>query len=209
MRVLGITASPRERGNSDLLLHKAMAGAESGGAEVEYVGLRDMSLSGCSECNLCQETGTCHVDDDFQGILDRLLEADRLILATPVFFMAVCAQAKAMIDRCQCLWSRKYVVGQSLFPDEARDRRAMVIAVGGTKAKKMFDCVRLTMKYWLDVLEMTPASNLFVNQVDEKGAVLKHAEALGQAHRLGEQLAGEQDPPERPVTVELFGGLGT
>jgi len=85
-----------------------------------------------------------------------------------------------------------------------RDRRAMVIAVGGTKSKKMFDSVRLTAKYFLDVLEMNYAANLFVNKIDEPGQVKKHPSAMEEAFRLGRELAAtDAPPPEKPVNVEL------
>jgi multimeric flavodoxin WrbA len=203
VRVLGISASPRIEGNSDLLLRQALAGAESANAEVEYVRLRDLTIAPCIECNACYETGKCRVEDDYQMLSSKLLETDRLIFATPIFFMTVCAQAKALIDRCQCLWAHKYVLKQPLVETTGRDRRAMVIAVGGTKSKKMFDSVRLTMKYYLDVLDMRYAANLFVNKVDSLGQIKKHASAMDEAYRLGRELITTAQPPEKPTTVEL------
>jgi len=145
MKVLGISTSPRLNGNSDLLLQRALAGAESGGAEVEHLRLSDFEVGPCIECNSCFETGVCVVKDDYQQLLRRMLDADRLIFATSVFFMSVCAQAKTLIDRGQCLWAAKYILKKSTV-GEREDRRAMVIAVGGSKSKKQFDCIRLIMK---------------------------------------------------------------
>ncbi|HIJ53065.1 MAG TPA: flavodoxin family protein [Planctomycetes bacterium] len=203
IKVLGISTSPRASSNSDLLLQQALAGAESAGAETEYIGLRDLNIAPCIECNSCYKKGVCCVEDDYQMLSSKMLEADRLIFATPIFFMTVCAQAKALIDRCQCLWAHKYVLKQPL-QTIGRDRRAMVIAVGGTKSKKMFDSVRLTAKYFLDVLEMNYAANLFVNKIDEPGQVKKHPSAMEEAFRLGRELAAtDAPPPEKPVNVEL------
>jgi multimeric flavodoxin WrbA len=134
-----------------------------------------------------------------------MLDADRLVFATPVFFMGPCAQAKVLIDRCQCLWSRKYVLKQPVAPDGPQDRRALVIAVGGSKSKKMFDSVRMTMKYWFDALGCAYAANLFVNQVDQRGEVRGHPQAMQEAFRLGRALAGDVPLPQEPETVELFG----
>jgi len=110
MKVLGISTSPRIRGNSDLLLREALAGAESTGAQVEYVNLGSYKIGPCIECNACLTTGQCRVQDDYQSMLKKILDADRLVFATPVFFMSVCAQAKNLIDRGQCLWAHKYVL---------------------------------------------------------------------------------------------------
>jgi len=208
LKVLGISTSPREGGNSDILLGEALAGAAAAGARAEYLSLRTLSIAPCSECNACARTGVCRIQDDYHEVLRKMLAADRLVIATPVFFMGPCAQAKLLIDRCQCLWSRKYVLKQPVAPDGPPDRRALVIAVGGSKSKKMFESVRLTMKYWFDALGCAYAANLFVNQVDERGRVRSHPEAMKEAFRLGRALAGVGPLPEQPETVELFGPPG-
>ena len=63
LRVLGISGSPRGKGNSDLLLREALKGAEAGGAETEYLALRELKLSPCVECNACYKTGVCRIQD--------------------------------------------------------------------------------------------------------------------------------------------------
>lgn len=205
LKVLGISTSPRQGGNTDLLLREALRGAESAGAQAEYLSLCGLKINPCVECYACARTGECAVRDDFQGVFAKLLEADRLVFATPVFFMGVAAQGKLLIDRCQCLWSRKYILKRPLFPDGGRDRRALVIAVGGSKSRKMFDAVRLTMKYWFDALEMGYFGNLFVNQVDARAEVLKYPDALAEAFRMGAVLADPAVPmPAEPLTVDLF-----
>lgn len=202
VKVLGISASPRLEGNSDLLLCQALAGAESAAAETEYIRLCELDIAPCTHCNFCFDSGKCKVEDDYQILASKMIEADRLIFATPIFFMTVCAQAKILIDRCQCLWAYKYVLKQPLIAAD-RDRRAMVIAVGGTKSKKMFESIRLTMTYYLDVLEMRYTTNLFVNKVDALGAIKKHPSAMNEAFRLGKELVTVPTGSDRPVDVEL------
>jgi len=193
LKVLGISASPRIDGSSDLLLRQALAGAESAGASTEYVGLRDFRIAPCDESNACYATGECRIQDDFQLVLQKMLDADCLIFATPVFFMTVCAQAKLLIDRCQCLWAHKYVLKKPLFTT-GRNRRAAVIAVGGSKSKKMFESVHLTMKYWFDVLEFNYVADLFINQIEEPARIKQHPTAFNDAYRLGSDLASPEMP---------------
>jgi multimeric flavodoxin WrbA len=202
VKVLGISASPRVNSNSDLLLQKALAGAESEGASVKYIRLCDLNIAPCVECNSCYATGRCRIDDDYQMVMAEMLDADRLIFATPIFFMAVCSQAKVLIDRCQCLWAHKHVLKKPLITAGA-DRRAMVIAVGGSKSKKMFDCIRLTMKYYFDVLDMCYAANLFVNKMEKPGKIKNYPRALSEAFRLGAELITTTAPPEKPLDIEL------
>jgi len=203
LKVLGISTSPRLKGNSDLLLREALAGAESAGAQVEYLSLCDLKIGPCVECNCCYTTGRCRIEDDYQMVLDKMLDADRLIFATPVFFMTVCSQAKMLIDRGQCLWANKHVLKKPLFESSQRDRRAMVIAVGGSKSTKQFESIRLTMKSYFDVLDVKYVANLFVNKVNVCGAIRKHPSALKEAFRLGKELVMAKNPPGNPVDVEL------
>jgi len=206
MKVLGISTTPRPKGNSDKLLRESLRGAGEAGGEVEYLTLRDYSLSPCVECNSCYRTGVCRIQDDYQAIFPKMLEADRLIFATPVFFMAVCSTGKLLIDRCQCLWSKKYVLKEPLWGTESRDRRGLVIAVGGSRSKLMFRSIALTMKYYFDVLDIAYAANLFVNRVDDRGDAEKHPTAMQEALRLGRALVEDTGPPpKRSRDVELFG----
>jgi multimeric flavodoxin WrbA len=204
IKTLGISTSPRIHGNSDLLLREALSGAESTGAHTEYIHLPDFDISPCIECNACYSRGECKIQDDFQQLQQKILEADRLIFATPIFFMSVCAQAKMLIDRSQCLWAYKYILNKKLFVTE-RDRRAMVIAVGGSKSKKQFECIRLIMKFYFDVLETNYSLNLFINNVDDFGEIHKQPAALKEAFKLGKELTiAESPPPPKPINVELF-----
>jgi multimeric flavodoxin WrbA len=142
--------------------------------------------------------------DDYQPILDKMLAADRLILATPVFFMTVSAQAKLLIDRGQCLWVREAVLHKPLF-EPTRDRRGVLIAVGGSRSRKQFDCVRQPIQAFFKYLEVDCVGSLCVNQADEKGAILKRPDALDGAFRLGHILASTDAAlPQRPVKIEVF-----
>jgi multimeric flavodoxin WrbA len=139
-------------------------------------------------------------------VLPKIIAADRLVFATPIFFMSVCAQAKILIDRCQCLWASKYILKRPVVKPRQTQRLAMVIAVGGKKGGKAFDCIRLMMKYYLDTLDMGYFANLFVSNVDEAGKIADNADAMEEAVRLGKELAlAAGSAPEKPIDVELIG----
>jgi hypothetical protein len=108
-----------------------------------------------------------------------------------------------LIDRCQCLWAQKYVLKTGLITP-GHDRRAMVIAVGGSKSRKQFDCIRLTMSTYFDSLQVHYVANLFVNKIDALGEIEKHPTALNEACRLGSQLVTIDTPlPKKPIDIEL------
>jgi len=192
INVLGIAASPRRGGNSDLLLDRALAAAAEAGANVERVVVARLRIAPCIACDGCWKAGRCVVPDDFQEVYEKLVVAERVILATPVYFMAVSAQAKAFIDRCQCGWARKYVLEQPLPPTPSgQPRRGALITTAGHHVPSGFRCAAMTMRYFLDTLDAEFADELHVGDVDEKGAVRERPDMLEAAYALGKQLLGQ------------------
>ncbi len=187
LKVLGIAGSPRRGGNTDLLLGEVMKGAASRGAEVKTIVLNDLSIAPCQHCDGCLQTGRCKVDDDMQMIYSELKQADRVVLASPVQFMGVTAQTKAMIDRCQALWVRKYLL--KLPPlGNGRERKGLFISVGGRRVANLFEPALATVKSLFKVLDITYAGELLFTGIDEKGAIAKHPDALHQAFLAGQKL---------------------
>ncbi|MEN6329407.1 MAG: flavodoxin family protein [Methanobacteriaceae archaeon] len=99
-KVLVLSASPRRGGNSDLLCDQFMLGAEEAGHQVEKIFLRDKEINYCFACDSCQGNGgICAQDDDMAPVLDKMIAADVLVMATPVYFYTMNAQMKTLIDR--------------------------------------------------------------------------------------------------------------
>ena len=188
MKVLGIAGSPRRGGNTDLLLEQAMAGAKSAGAEAETIVIAKLNIEPCRHCDGCLAAGRCVIDDDMQSVYPKLREADRIILASPMFFMGITAQAKAMIDRCQALWALKYVLKQPVAMNAGGERRGLFIAVGGTGFTSQFEGSRPVVKSWLTVMDAFLADELHYSKVDQKGAIKDHDTALNDAFEAGKRL---------------------
>jgi len=188
MKALGIFGSPRRGGNTDLLLEEALRGAQEKGANVERLYLSDYAITPCKECHGCDHAGNCVVLDDMQKIYPKLLEADVIIFASPIFFYGVTAWAKALIDRSQALWSRKYLLKDPSLGKEGRKRKGFFISVGATKGQRVFDGAILTVKYFFDVLNAEYVGELLFRGVEAKGDILKHHEALQQAYEMGRKL---------------------
>ncbi len=189
MNVLGIFGSPRRGGNTELLLEEALKGAETGGAKVERLYLSDLTITPCKECHGCDATGNCVILDDMQKLYPQLLQADVVILASPIFFYGVTAWTKALIDRSQALWSRKYLLKDASLGKEGKKRKGFFISVGATKGPRVFEGAILTVKYFFDVLNAEYAGELVFRGVEAKGDILKHPEALRQAFEAGRRLA--------------------
>ncbi|OGQ04842.1 MAG: NADPH-dependent FMN reductase [Deltaproteobacteria bacterium RBG_19FT_COMBO_46_12] len=192
MKVLGIFASPRKGGNTELLLEELLKGAEKEGASVERLYLSNFSITPCKECHGCDNTGSCVILDDMEKIYPKLLEADAVVLASPIFFYGVTAWAKALIDRSQAFWARKYLLKDPSFGREGKKRKGFFISVGATKGLKVFDGAILTVKYFFDVLNAEYVGELLFKGVEAKGDILKHPEALQNAFEAGRRLSQSQ-----------------
>ncbi len=188
MRVLGIAGSPRRGGNTDLLLAEVLKGAASRGAEVKTIVLNDLDITPCQHCDACQKKGECRIRDDMRMVYRQLEQADRLVLASPIHFMAVTAQMKAMIDRCQALWARKYVLKMTPLGNR-RERKGLFVSVGGRKVADMFEPALAVVKALFRVLDITYVGALTYPGIDEKGTIAKHPDALKQAFLAGQKLA--------------------
>lgn len=100
MKVLAISSSPRRGGNSDVLYDQFLKGAQEAGYEAEKVRLAEMELVPCGGCYQCAEKKPCVHRDGMDGLLEKLIDADVIVLATPVYFYSMSAQMKTFIDRC-------------------------------------------------------------------------------------------------------------
>jgi multimeric flavodoxin WrbA len=188
-KIVAVYGSPRRKGNTALLLDQAVQGAEETGAAVEKIVLRDLKISPCLEIYGCRETGRCVIQDDFQKVHDQLQQCRGLMLASPIFFYAVSAQAKILMDRCQSLWVKKYWIDRTPFGQKDYSRRGLFISVGATSGKKLFDGALQTVKYFFDVLDMELWQALLYRGLDFEGDVLKHPDYLEEAFSRGMAFA--------------------
>ena len=188
IKTLGIFGSPRKGGNTDVLLEEALKGAEKEGADVERLHIADFHITPCTECLQCLQKGECVIQDDMQKIYPKLLESDIIILASPIFFYGITAWAKALVDRSQALWARKYILKDPSLGKEGKRRKGFLISVGGTKGQKVFEGAILTAKYFFDVLNADYVGELVFRNMDAKGDILKQPDALSQAFESGRKL---------------------
>lgn len=187
VRVLAFACSPRIGGNTDTLLVAALEGARAAGARVERYDLREMQIAPCLHCGGCADgSGRCVVDDDMQRLYEPLRAADRIILASPVFFMGLTAQAKAMIDRCQPLWVRRNL-GRSV-ADSGQARAALYLGAGGADFEHLFEASRMVLAAWYWTLEVFERRELTFVNIDRSGAIREHPTALEQARAAGRDL---------------------
>lgn len=103
-KVLILSGSPRSGGNSDILCDAFMKGAEEAGNEVEKIRVASRKIAPCLGCYACKK-GECVQKDDMREILQKMIDCDVMVLASPVYFYSVDAQLKAVIDRSVARWT--------------------------------------------------------------------------------------------------------
>ena len=188
-RITAIYGSPRREGNTATLLDKAVAGARDTGADVEEIFLRNLKISPCLELYGCKNNGRCIIKDDFHGVIEKVMASRGVMLASPIFFYAVSAHTKILMDRCQSLWVKKYWIDQIPFDQWEPKRKGLFISVGATRGKKLFDGALLSVKYFFDVLDIKTWSSHLYRELDFEKDVLRHPEYLDEAYAAGKKLA--------------------
>lgn len=191
-KVLGLSCSPRKGGNTDLMCDSALEGAAARGATVEKVRVASLDIHPCKECNACFKTGECIQRDDMQMLYPKLLTFEGIVLSSPIFSMNLAAQTKIMIDRMQCIWSRKFILKERSVSDEIRDRRrGLWLGAAGLDKASVFDAAVPTVRYFFAMLEIASWERVLYHNVDEKGAIESVAGALEACRRAGAGLVGD------------------
>ncbi len=104
-KVLILSGSPRKNGNSDVLCDEFAKGAAEAGHEVEKIRVAEKKIGFCHACEACQKTGVCVQKDDMAEIMQKMLDCDVMVLASPMYFYSMDAQLKAVIDRSFPRWT--------------------------------------------------------------------------------------------------------
>lgn len=187
MKVIAFNGSPRLEGNTELLLKATIDPIKKAGHEVMVFKLNFMKIKPCQDCGGCEKTGLCIIKDDMEEIYTAIREADRVILASPIFFFGLSAQAKAMIDRCQAFWCEKYLLKRPI-PSGHFGRKGLLLLVGGMKNDIGIECAGATAKAFFRTISVPEHEVLGFKGIDEKGAILEHPTALQQGEEAGKKL---------------------
>ncbi|MBU3948503.1 MAG: flavodoxin family protein [Proteobacteria bacterium] len=222
MKVMAFNGSPRKKKwNTVTLLNNALKGAESAGAKTELLQLYDLNYSGCISCFSCKkidrkEDGVCAVQDDLTAVLNRVKEADALIIGSPVYYGTETAATRAFLERL-CFPYLKYAKNmQSLFPK--RINTAMIYTMGVTEEmlkqtgfSQVFATTRMMLGMHFgacelllskDTLQYSDYGKFESEMFDKEAKYKRHAEVFPKdckrAFELGVRMAsGEVPEPEQ------------
>jgi len=195
IKVLAFAGSPRRGGNSETLLDWVLASmVEEPEVSIEKVPLSEADIHMCNGCNACEKLNRCVQHDGMDIYHDKIIEADVILLSSPIFCMGLAAQVKALVDRAQVFRSRKYVLMLPVVPPERKGKRLGVfLATAGQNWDHVFDAAIPSVKCFYHVIEIRDAdiSCLMINSVDEKGAIGRHPTARADAEKLGKTVIAD------------------
>ncbi|MDC7292002.1 flavodoxin family protein [Butyrivibrio sp. DSM 10294] len=176
-KILIIETSLRTGSNSDILAESFAKGAKDAGNDVEIVSLKDKKIGFCTGCFACQKLGKCVIPDDANVITEKILEAEVVVWATPIYYYEMSGQMKTMIDRANSLYPRDYKFREvyllsTAAEDEAYTDEKAVSGVNG----------------WIDCFEKAEfKGKVFAGGVNERGEIAGH-KALNEAYALGKSI---------------------
>lgn len=177
MKVIGVCGSPRKNGNTELLTKHTLHAIAEEGIETELVRLAGLDIKPCRACDVCKTTGKCATNDDLAPLQQKMIEADGIILATPVYFSSATALMRAFMER----------TGRS-------SGRALSGKVGGPlvvarRAGKNFTFAEMTL--WFQILGFFIPGSTYWNVAigREPGDVENDEEGLRTARTFGKNMA--------------------
>ncbi len=195
MKVLGINASPRKKGNTQTLVEAALSGAAEKGAETRLVNLRELNINGCMGCEGCKkQLGNCVQKDDLSPLLKEMMSYDAVVMGTPVYWYHVSAQFKILVDRLYCFMD----LGEDPDTGEETIKSAFptgkkfifIISRGDPEPPKVFPQFYNYMNEWLNLIPFSLGAGdfKFLHQYDaqlDRKAASSDASLLEQARTAG------------------------
>jgi len=189
MLVLGFQGSPRKKGNTSFLLTNFMQALEKLGAQTRIIEVARKNIIPCKEYVVCEKKGYCPIDDDVKTEIYPLIrQAEVVVLATPIFFFNMTAQLKAVIDRCQLFWARKYKL--KLTDPAKKTKRGFLLSVGASKGKSLFEGLQLTAQYFFDAIDARFEGSLTYRDIESPKDMAKHPNVLADIEKAAAALIG-------------------
>ncbi len=177
MNILVLSGSPRRNGNTEALVSSFCEGAKDNN-NVEVLSIRDIKVNPCIGCNTCFERkgNFCFQKDDMQIVYDKLMNADVLVIASPVYFYGISAQLKAVIDRIHTPMRNNFKI-----------KKLALICVAGATIPELFNPIKIQYKLILNYFKLEDLGAILVSGVRNMGDIKNHP-SLTKAYALGKSI---------------------
>jgi len=180
MKIIAISGSPRKGGNTETLCRIALDTIERHGIETGFYSLAGKTISPCTACSACLKSPRCTVDDDFQEVFEAMLDADGIIVASPVYFGSATAAMTALLDRAGYV-ARK---NGNLFSRKIGGPIAVARRIG-----QNFTFAQLLMWYMINDMIVPGSSYWNIAFGREPGDVIGDMEGIETVKNFAENLA--------------------
>ncbi|MBE6765078.1 MAG: flavodoxin family protein [Ruminococcaceae bacterium] len=175
-KVLILSGSPRKGGNSDILCDEFAKGARKAGHTVEKIRVAEKNIGYCRACYACRDTGVCAIKDDMADVMQKIIDADVLVLASPVYFYSIDAQLKTLIDRTVARWT------------EVTDKEFYYIVTAADGEKEAAETTVACFRGYAECVEGAKEMGIIYGMgVYEKGEV-RNTAATSDAYEMGKRV---------------------
>ena len=175
-KVLILSGSPRKNGNSDILCDEFAKGAMEAGHEVEKIRVAEKKIGYCRACYACRGAGICAIKDDMAEVLQKMIDCDVMVLASPVYFYSIDAQLKALIDRTVARWT------------EVKDKEFYYIVTAADGEEEAAETTIACFRGYADCVNGAKEKGIIYGMgVSEKGKI-KDPKAMNEAYEMGKSV---------------------
>lgn len=175
-KVLILSGSPRKNGNSDILCDEFKRGAKDAGHDAEKIRIAEKNVGYCRACYACKGTGICAIKDDMAEILQKMIDADVIVLSSPVYFYSIDAQLKALIDRTVARWL------------EVKDKEFYYIMTAADNETSSMETTLACFRGYADCVEGAKEMGvIYGTGVYEKGEI-KGSKCMIEAYEMGKSI---------------------
>jgi len=176
-QIVILSSTPRRGGNSELLCEEFMRGAKEAGHAATLIALREKKIGYCTACDACQKNGgACVLQDDMAEVLERMIAADVIVLATPVYFYTLCAQLKTLIDRCYARYTA------------IRGKEFYFLVTAAVGQKKLLERTVESLRGFTACLDGAKERGIVYGTGAWNVGDIRKSPAMGQAYELGKSV---------------------
>lgn len=155
--IIAVLGSPRRNGSSETLLNHVLELVASPEDRTSLLRLSGLNINPCTECGSCYVTGDCIIRDSMTPIYTQVLNADLIIIATPIFFSTVPAQLKTFIDRFQSVWAKKYLLKKKV---RSREAKLIALVTGAREKEEELNCTLKPIKAFAATIDAAYAGEI-------------------------------------------------
>jgi len=175
-KVLILSGSPRKNGNSDMLCDEFMKGAIESGNEVEKIRVAEKKIGFCLGCYACENTGVCAIKDDMAEVLQKMIDVDVIVLASPVYFYSIDAQLKALIDRTVARWL------------EVKDKEFYYIVTAADAELESAETTIACFRGYAECVEGAKEMGIIYGMGAYEKGEIRNSKAMTEAYEMGKQI---------------------